>query len=140
TQLALRHRPHGEWGGKGEGANPPAGAFIQYYLKQKPKGQITLEVLDDKGKPVAKLESKEEPDKKKKPKPTRRTVIESKGKEDDPDAREEYEKPELKTEPGVNRVAWDLRYQGAEMIANAKVDSGDPDQGPLVNPGTYMLK
>jgi hypothetical protein len=40
----------------------------------------------------------------------------------------------------VNRVAWDLRYKGAEKIKGAKVDAGLVDQGPPVNPGTYTLK
>ena len=44
------------------------------------------------------------------------------------------------TEVGVNRVTWDLRYKGADKIKRAKVDAGQPDQGPQVNPGLYTLK
>src|SRR5262249_37552680 len=32
----------------GTGANPPHGATLHYYLQQKPKGEVVLEVLDDK--------------------------------------------------------------------------------------------
>jgi hypothetical protein len=46
----------------------------------------------------------------------------------------------LPTELGVNRVAWDLTYQGAKPIPNAKIDAGQIRVGPLVNPGVYTLK
>ncbi len=53
---------------------------------------------------------------------------------------EEEAKPELTTDAGLNRVQWDLRYEGAKRLPNAKIDSGDPDDGPLVLPGDYTLK
>jgi hypothetical protein len=37
-------------------------------------------------------------------------------------------------------VAWDLRYQGAETIKGAKIDAGNPAEGPLATPGTYTLR
>lgn len=108
------------------GENPPNGAAIDYFLKKKPKDPITLEVLDEKGAAVAKLTSKEEPEEE---------------PEDAPDAPEEkHKKTVLKTEVGVNRAVWDLRYQGADVIKGAKIDAGNPDEGPLVVPGTYTLK
>jgi photosystem II stability/assembly factor-like uncharacterized protein len=137
-QPAYRYRYHVAFGGKPIGTNPPVGVPIQYALKQKPKDVITLEVLDPQGKQVVLLKSKEKP---KKPKPNQRDVIERSVEEEDPDAREERTKlPELKTEIGLNRVVWNLRYKGAEPIKNAKIDEGDPEAGPLVNPGTYTLK
>jgi hypothetical protein len=61
--------------------------------------------------------------------------------EDDPDATgEKYKKPVLTTEPGVNRVAWDLLYDGATPIPGAKIDAGEPVAGPLALPGVYTLK
>src|SRR5262249_16934727 len=60
--------------------------------------------------------------------------------EDDPDAPfERYKKAVLTTEVGINRVAWDLRYKGAEKIKGAKVDAGNVEAGPLVNPGLYSF-
>src|SRR5262249_39741424 len=35
---------------------------------------------------------------------------------------------------------WNLRHQGAERIEKAKVDAGNPKNGPLVAPGTYTVK
>ena len=46
----------------------------------------------------------------------------------------------LPVEPGVQRVTWDLRYKGANDIAGAKVDQGNPKLGPLVVPGRYKLR
>jgi photosystem II stability/assembly factor-like uncharacterized protein len=125
---AIRYRSHGvltEGLVQGVGANPPEGAIVHYWLKQKAKGDVVLEVTDAKGKPVAKLTSKKE--------------------EEDKPEEGDYgdDKPDdtaLPTTPGLQRVVWDLRYDGAEKIKRAKVDSGDPKKGPLVLPGVYTLK
>ncbi len=126
VQPTTRFRHHGSYAGKGTGENPPPGALIEYSLKSKPKGEVTLEILDDKGDLVNKLTSKEDKDKL---------------DEDDPD----YREPEIKKEPlgkaiGVNRAVWPLRYEGARKIKNAKVDTGDPEVGPLVVGGEYTIK
>jgi hypothetical protein len=126
VQPTARFRYHGSYAGKGSGENPPPGALIEYFLKSKPKGEVTIEILDDKSNLVNKLTSKEDRDKL---------------DEDDPD----YREPEIKTEPlgnviGVNRAVWHLRYEGARKIKNAKVDTGDPEVGPLVVGGEYTIK
>jgi hypothetical protein len=59
---------------------------------------------------------------------------------DDADQPEEEAKPELTKEQGLNRIVWDLRYDGSKRLAKAKIDSGDPDHGPLALPGKYTLK
>jgi hypothetical protein len=86
---------------------------------------MTLEVLDADGKSIARMSSKEEP--------------EEPGEEGDYSEREPKHKP-LPIEPGLHRVAWNLQRDGAEVIRKAKLDSGDPKDGPLVRPGTYTLK
>jgi hypothetical protein len=125
---AVRYRyyiPLGEKKPLGAGENPPPGAILHYFLKTKPKGEITLEVLDDKKNRVTLLSSKKEPEE----------------KPDPGDYSEKrYKKPVLAIEPGLHRLVWDLRYEGAETIKGAKVDSGEPQMGPLVNPGVYSLK
>jgi photosystem II stability/assembly factor-like uncharacterized protein len=106
--------------------NPARGAYVNYYLKKKPKDPITLEVLDAEGRTVRKLSSKEPIDE---------------VPEDDPDA--PYTKPEkvvLSVHPGVNRVVWSHGYDGPHKIAGVKIDNGDLSRGPLVTPGTYVLK
>ncbi len=107
------------------GTNPPQGAIIYYYLKDKPKGDVTLDVLDAQGNAIATLSSKPEP-------------------EDfpvgDPDGPEEPKKAALKAEPGLHRAVWNLRYKAPERIKGAKIDEGSASAGPLVNPGAYTLR
>jgi photosystem II stability/assembly factor-like uncharacterized protein len=129
TQPTVRYRYHGaldaSTGGKTAFANPPKGAIINYYLKKKPKGDITLEILDAKGNKVHMLTSKKEPE-----------------EPPDPGGYSD-EKPKqtlLTTHVGVNRVVWDLTYAGATLIKGAKTDGGQASIGPLVTPGIYVLK
>jgi photosystem II stability/assembly factor-like uncharacterized protein len=127
VQPAIRWRYHsGIYGDADKGFdNPPKGAIVNYYLKKKPKDTITLDVLDAKGSIVATLSSKEEEEE----------------PEDAPDAPEEpVKKTVLTTEIGVNRIAWDLRYNAPELIKHAKFDGGNPKRGPFVMPGTYTLR
>ncbi len=46
----------------------------------------------------------------------------------------------LRDEPGLQRIAWDLRYDKPTTIPKAKNDAGEPREGPLVLPGQYTLK
>jgi photosystem II stability/assembly factor-like uncharacterized protein len=120
------HAPIHSTGDRYAGENPPRGVIIDYFLKEKPKGELKMEVLDDQGSVINTFSSKKEPETE---------------KEDDPDAPEEKEMTTLlTTEVGVNRVVWELRYKGAETIKGAKLDAGEPRTGPLVTPGTYSLK
>ena len=104
--------------------NPPAGAVIHYTLKQKPKGDLIIEVLNAKGEVLRKLTSKKEE--------------EEKGEEGDYE--DDKEKKELPTEAGLHRVVWDLQIEGATPIKKAKIDGGNPKEGPLVTPGKYTVK
>jgi photosystem II stability/assembly factor-like uncharacterized protein len=110
----------------GAGANPPRGAIVDYYLKNEPTGEITLEILDANDKLIRKLSSEPEPP----------TI-----KPDDPDWDPDSKPPKgaLTTKPGVNRATWNLAYEGAKLIPNAKIE-GSPRRGPLANPGDYTLR
>ncbi len=128
TQTAVGwrfHQPIYSTEDKNPGDNPPRGAVIHYFLKEKAK-LITLDVLDAKGEVIrtltSKKDEKEEED------------------EDDPDAPEGDKPVVLPLEPGVQRVIWDLRHKGATVIAGAKLDAGNPKSGPLVAPGRYKLR
>jgi photosystem II stability/assembly factor-like uncharacterized protein len=127
-QPATRWRYHGsfeEGPRRGGGENPPKGAVINYHLKQKPKGEIILEITDAGGATVDKFSSKPEPE--------------------EPEDPGDYggEKPK-RLRPtlhvGVNRVAWDLTYAGAKSIKKAKADQGEPRVGPLAAPGRYTVR
>jgi photosystem II stability/assembly factor-like uncharacterized protein len=128
VQPAYRWHYHPDIGEKprpGTHPNPPAGAVIHYHLKSKPKGDITLEVVDASNQTVARLTSKEEPEEV----PTEGDYSER-----------EYKPTKLPADPGLNRVVWGLRWDGAQVIPKAKLDGGNPRQGPLVVPGVYKLK
>jgi hypothetical protein len=101
------------------GDNPPRGAVITYAVKNKPK-KVTIEVKDAQGQLVRTLSS------------VARPRIDADDNEEDP-------KPELKLEPGLQKVAWDLRWEGADRIKGAKIDWGDPSNGPVAVPGRYTV-
>ncbi|HKZ03752.1 MAG TPA: hypothetical protein VJ180_16030 [Pyrinomonadaceae bacterium] len=90
------------------GPNPPYGALITYYLKEKPDEKVTfkVQILDQAGGLV-----------------------------------QELDKPAK--EKGLNRVAWNLRYGGAEVRrppTEEETAFGGPPRGPQVLPGTYTIK
>ena len=121
---AWRYR--GSFHEDGPGDNPPSGLVVQYWLKDKPKGDVTLEIRDAAGTLVRTLSSKEP---------------EGELPTDDPDAeRSSKRKPPLTADAGVNRGRWNLMWAGSTKIKRAKIDTGDPEYGPLSVPGTYALK
>jgi photosystem II stability/assembly factor-like uncharacterized protein len=109
-----RHYPIGE--------NPPAGAIFYYYLKEQPKDAAKLEFLDEQGKVIRAYSSEE------------------KKKEE---AAQEGERDEtidhIPAKAGLNRFAWDLRYELPAKIPQAIYDSGEP-AGPLALPGKYQVR
>jgi photosystem II stability/assembly factor-like uncharacterized protein len=109
---------------KGNGQNPPRGAAIYYQLSEKAEDEVTLEISEASGRLVRRLSSVVKP---------------SDGVEDDPKADAER-KPDLTTTAGINRAVWDLRWSGATLIRNGKIDLGHPDPGPPALPGTYTVK
>ena len=118
---AIRFRYHGGPREKNAGENPPQGAIVYFWLKEKPKGEVTLEVLDAQNRLVRKLSS---------------TPPEAWGNAEDA----EEPKAPFKAEAGLQRAVWDLRWEGATLIKNAKIDYGDPTEGPLAVPGVYTVR
>ncbi len=93
------------------GPNPPYGALITYYLKEKPeeKTPFKLQVLDGSGKAIREL-------------------------------------TELPKEKGLNRTAWDLRYDPPRRRREPTEEErreaeffGGP-RGPQVLPGVYTVR
>src|SRR6266853_1129364 len=105
------------------GDNPPAGAMIDYYFKTPPKDEVTLDFLDGQGKVVRHLSSKEK-----------------KEGEQPPEWPDRVER--VKTIPaneGMNRFAWDLRYDDPIQIPGAFYASTGA-KGALALPGDYQVK
>jgi len=41
---------------------------------------------------------------------------------------------------GMNRVSWDLAYEGAVLIPDSTNDAGNPDDAPMVAPGNFRVR
>jgi photosystem II stability/assembly factor-like uncharacterized protein len=119
TQKLPRGRPVGE--------NPPPGAVIYYYLKSAPKEneEVKLEILDRTGKVVRTYSSKKPP-------------------EEEPQSEFEEEakpKEQLTTDAGLNRFAWDARYEKASRIPGYRLwEYDEGTRGPLALPGSYQVR
>jgi photosystem II stability/assembly factor-like uncharacterized protein len=105
------------------GKNPPPGALIDYYFKDAPKGEVTLDILDAKGQVVRHLSSKE-----------------NKNDEQPPEWPDQVVAPNtIPAEAGMNRFPWDLR--GNEPIQTpGAFYAGEPPRAPVVVPGDYEAK
>jgi photosystem II stability/assembly factor-like uncharacterized protein len=117
------------------GQNPPAGAVIYYYLKEKPKADVTLELLDGSGKMIKKYTARvAKPDAGPGGTPTPPTV-------------EQQEEgffgagrvARLAAEAGLNRFVWDLNYEDAKRFQGLIMWAGGT-RGPRAVPGTYQAK
>src|SRR5213082_3061139 len=105
------------------GDNPPAGAMIDYYLKTAPKDEVTLDILDAQGKVVRHLSSKEK-----------------KNGAQPPEWPDRVERAKtIPANEGMNRFAWDLRYDDPVQIPGAFYPGNGP-KGPLALPGEYQVK
>src|SRR5262249_26418780 len=83
------------------GKNPPDGAIINYYLRDKASGPVVLEILDSAGKSVRRYSSNDRPE----PVDPKSLTI----------AVEWVRPPQvLSAEPGSHRFAWDLHYPPPE--------------------------
>src|SRR5438034_1060556 len=105
------------------GDNPPPGAIINYYFKTAPKDEVSLDILDSSGKVVRHLSSKEK-----------------KEGEQPPEWPDRVERPKtIPANEGMNRFAWDLRYNDPVQIPGAFY-TGEGPKGPLALPGDYQVK
>jgi hypothetical protein len=114
-------------GGGPVGENPAAGAVVYYSLKDKPKGDVTLEFLDGSGKVVNTFSS--------------RAVEQPRAP-----AGEEEENPFRAAGParapaqqGMNRFVWNLRYPDATSFPGLIMWAASVT-GPRVSPGTYQVR
>ncbi len=106
------------------GQNPPIGAVIYYFVKQAPKGETTIEILDSAGNAIRKYSS-------------------SKTEELSEPLNPEDKKPEkqIKVEAGLNRFVWDLRYEGTSRVPDYYLfEYKDGVRGPRAVPGKYQVR
>jgi photosystem II stability/assembly factor-like uncharacterized protein len=107
------------------GRNPPNGATVSYWLKEKPgeKEPLTVEFLEgDKVLRTYTSEKKEQKD-----------IGLPAGAGDD----EEGDKP-IEPKAGLNRLTWDMRIAKPTLVPKAVV--WGTRQGPRVAPGVYAVR
>ncbi len=108
--------------------NAAAGAWIHYHLGDAVTDEVTLEILDAKGKVIATAKGK----------PAAKPDADDEEDEDAPPAGKKDRK--LGAKPGLNRFVWDLTHDGAEPIPGAQVDAGNPTLGVPVTPGAFKVR
>jgi photosystem II stability/assembly factor-like uncharacterized protein len=117
------------------GANPPAGALIDYFLPREAKGVVTLEVLDGKGELVRRFRSDDPPD----------MTEEELARELIPRYWIALPRSLPKT-AGMHRWVWDLHYPAPTSTTHgfpiSAVPHATPRQplGPTAVPGTYLIR
>jgi hypothetical protein len=106
------------------GQNPPAGAVIDFFLKDLPKGETTLEILDSQNQVIRKFSSL-------------KTEI-----PDEPlDPDDKKPEKEIKLEAGLNRFVWNMRYEGANRVPGYYLwEYNGGARGPLALPGNYQVR
>jgi photosystem II stability/assembly factor-like uncharacterized protein len=136
------------------GQNPFNGVYVDYWLKQKPVGQVKLEFMDGNNKVIRTFTSEEDET------PTRDTTRIAYTASDSMKAftaydttgqssqRKRIEGDSVSYEPadsvvqaraGLNRFVWNLRAPGVREIKDIVNDEGVTD-GPMVVPGRYTVR
>jgi photosystem II stability/assembly factor-like uncharacterized protein len=106
------------------GTNPPSGAVIDFYVKEVPKGETRIDILDAQGQKIRSFSSQK---------------VDSPDEPLDPDDK----KPEkqIKVEAGLNRFIWDLHYENANHVRGYYLfEYNEGARGPLVVPGNYQVR
>jgi photosystem II stability/assembly factor-like uncharacterized protein len=125
------------------GSNPPGGAVIEYWLKDKPRGEVAIEFLDASGKLVNQYSSRATPTNA--PEPAAAAISGPAASEEgiaEPEAapgRGGGGPPRAPAQAGMNRFVWDLHYPDATTFPNMILWSGST-RGPLIVPGNYTVR
>lgn len=110
-----------------EGTNAPNGVIVDYYLKQKPKGEIKLAFYDAKGDSIIAFSNKYD-----------RYGTKLNEKEDfyhNPKRKKDI----LSSDSGMHRFVWNMKYPPAKKIED-DYWSEESLNGPKALPGNYTVK
>lgn len=112
------------------GQNPPDGAIINYFLKEKASDEVTLEILNAAGKTIRKFSSNDKP----------YAIPPS-------NTPPYWIRPQqiLSAEAGAHRFLWDVHYTPVDApvqfpIAAVYQNTAPDPTSPWVMPGTYTVK
>jgi len=127
-QTAYRVRPGADQGtpiplDEPQAENPPAGAVLDYYLREKQTEAVQLEIFDAAGKLVRRFASTDE-------------IPKTNPDELDIPMYWVHDAEPLYAEAGAHRFVWDLRY----AFAGARRRSRRGGGGPIAVPGRYTVK
>ncbi len=114
------------------GENPPTGVIVNYYLKEKPEGEIKLTFLTADGKEIRSFSSEEARETPINGKDSMQTAI-------DTEEEEKAKEPRVPKEAGANRFVWNMRYPDARKVSGY-VAAEAALAGPVVPPGTYGVR
>lgn len=117
------------------GANPPDGATVYYWLKDKPKSEVTLEFLDNSGKLIRKFSSKPAPEEN----ATAGGSAKPAGEDEGEEGRGHKKTPLAPADKGLNRFVWDLRFPEATSFPGMVLWAGEV-RGPIIVPGAYNVR
>jgi len=151
ASLRIQYSGRGDMAGGPNGANPPSGVLVTYYLKSGDAEKTNDEDAAD--------EKADKDDHKKKPEQTRvkleildandkviRTfpVVRKPGSDetgggDDDDDAPAAKVPHLSANAGLNRFVWDMKYEGATRVPKAAMWAATLD-GPVALPGHYKAR
>lgn len=127
-QTALRIRPGSDQGtpqplDEPLAENPPDGAILHYYLKEKPASPVALEILDAAGKTIRRFASDDKP-----------ASIDANSL--DIPMYWMHPAKTLSADPGMHRFVWDLHYAGPAGLRGGRRGA----QGPWAPPGNYTVR
>jgi hypothetical protein len=105
------------------GANPPAGAVIDYVLPADASTELTMDIVTAGGELIRHLSS-----------------TKTNKEEQPPEWPDQIVASDLiPAKAGMNRMVWDLRYDDPAQIPGAFYE-GEAPRGPIVPPGQYQLR
>ncbi len=124
--------------------NPPEGVVVDYWLRDRPAGEVKLAFLDARSRLVREFSSKKE-EKETAAAPAiaaeaAETVgaIVPPGEEQEPEERE----PRVPKRAGLNRFTWNMRYPDASKVEKdvSMEEFERAIAGPIALPGTYRVR
>lgn len=111
-------------GGGSIGQNPPSGATVYYYLKNKPQSEVKIEFLDSAGKVIRELRTR---------------LADAQAEQPATGGPFGGGPPRLPAEAGLNRFIFDMRHRPATTFPGLIMWAGST-VGPISVPGTYQVR
>ncbi|MGH2598534.1 MAG: WD40/YVTN/BNR-like repeat-containing protein, partial [Dehalococcoidia bacterium] len=122
------------------GTNPPNGVIVNYYLKERPAGEVKLEFFDRDGNLVKTFTSKADEVEQPAADEVEPGVEGEEGSEaEEPAATAAETDKRASKEAGLNRFVWNMRYPDAEKV-EGDATTEQSVAGPAAAPGDYRVR